>query len=119
MPGLMPASSITSSASPRRSRASSVEKVPPPIGATSRWAAGKCGSDGCARQAARASAATNENSLFDILDLNRLAGHALRQGSGHETVEVTVENIARAGRGDARAEVLHQLVRLQHVRSDP
>src|SRR6476661_1156506 len=119
IPGLTPANCITSSASPARSRASSVEKVVPTIGATSRCAVGKRGSDGCARQPARKSnTAAVLAALFDILDLDCLAGHALRQGCRHEAVKVAVEHVARAGRGDARPQVLHQLVRLQHVGAD-
>src|SRR5438477_4665477 len=120
MPGFTPASSITSSASPSRSRASSVEKVPPTIGATSRLALGKCGSLGCARQAAsaRTRTAAAAAALFDILDLDCFAGHPLRQRRGHEPVEVAVEDVAGAGRGHAGAQILHQLVRLQHVGAD-
>src|SRR6476646_4954151 len=103
MPGLMPASSITSSASPRRSRASSVEKVPPTIGATSRWAAGNLGSVGCARHEAIASAsiAAMMAVLFDSFDHDGFARDALRQGGGHEAVEIAVEDVAGRGRGDA------------------
>src|SRR5256885_14748644 len=102
MPGLIPVSCITSSASPSRSRASSVEKESPTIGATSRCAVGKRGSLGCARQAASArtqrDTATARIALFHILDLDRLAGQALRQRGGDEAVEVAVEHVARAGR---------------------
>src|SRR6266542_5667 len=56
MPGLSPLRVITSSASPSRSRASSVENASLTIGATSRCAAGKCGWVGWARQATRARA---------------------------------------------------------------
>src|SRR5687767_15808071 len=103
MPGATPAKAITASASPRRSRASSVEKLSPMIGATSRFAAGN--SDlpaGSARQAARMVTiaknavrsersrgtcldfARHERSLFiapllDILDFNLLAGDPLGQ----------------------------------------
>ena len=45
-----------------------------------------------ARTRTRASAAA----LFDILDLDGLAGHPLRQGRGHEPVEVAVEHVAGA-----------------------
>src|SRR6185369_1632262 len=110
MPGFIPASCMTSSASPRRSRASSVENVSPTIGATGRCALGNCGSLGCARQAVSASAAAIADALFHILNLDSLAGHALGEGRGHEPVEVAVEHIAWAGRGDAGPQILHQLI---------
>src|SRR5258708_4546604 len=113
MPGVTPASSITSSASPARSRASSVEKAPLTVGATSRCAEGKCGSDGWARQAASNRTAAAAAALLHILDLDRFASHPLRQRRGHEAVEVAVEDVARARRSRSRAQVLHQLVRLQ------
>src|SRR3954468_21311212 len=115
MPGFTPASSITSSASPIRSRASSVENVPPTIGAISRCALGKCGSLGCARQAATARAATAAAVLLHILNLDRLSGRSLRQRGGHEPVEVAVKDIGRAGRGHAGAQVFDQLIGLEHV----
>src|SRR5438874_699341 len=118
MPGFTPASCITSSASPTRSRASSVEKASPTIGATSRWALGKCGSLGCARQAVSASRAAAAAALLHILDLDRFAGHPLRQSGGHEPVEIAVEHVAGAGRSHAGAQVFDQLIGLQHVRSD-
>src|SRR3954462_2818636 len=119
MPGLSSASSITCSASPTRSRASSVEKVSPTMGATSRCAVGKRGSLGSARQAARSSSvAPSASALFDILDLNRFARNALRQSRGHESVEVTVEHITGAGRGHACPQVLHQLIGLENVGAD-
>ena len=34
--------------------------------------------------------------LLHILDLNTLAGDALRQGRGHEAVEVAVEHVVGA-----------------------
>src|SRR5260221_9862693 len=105
MPGLTPAICITCSASPTRSRASSVEKVSLTVGATSRWGAGNCGSLGWARQAARtrhvAAAA-----LFHILDLDGFTGHPLRQGRGHEAIEVAIQHVAGRRRGDAGAQVL-------------
>src|SRR6185503_19909967 len=111
MPGFTPASCITCSASPTRSRASSVEKLSPTIGATSRSALGKCGSLGYARQAARReNAATSAAALFHILDLDRFAGDTLRQGRGHEPVEIAVEHVARRGRRDPCAQVFDQLV---------
>src|SRR3954469_17521370 len=115
MPALTPASCMTSSASPARSRASSVEKVPPTMGATSRWAVGNRGSDGCARQAASARTAAAAAALLHILDLYGFAGHPLRQRRSHEAVEIAVEHVAGAGRHDAGAQVLHQLIRLQNI----
>src|SRR4051794_12116470 len=112
MPGFTAASSITSSASPMRSRASSVENVPPTIGAMSRCALGKCGSLGCARQAATARTAAAAAVLFHILNLDRFAGHSLRERGSHEPVEVAVKDIGRAGRGHAGAQVFDQLVGL-------
>src|SRR3954454_24276196 len=100
MPGLRPAIRMTSSASPSRSRASSVEKVSPTIGATSRCALGNRGWLGCARHEASASNSTAAAlALLHILDLNPLAGDALGQRGGHEPVEIAVEHIAWAGRG--------------------
>src|SRR6185369_17803884 len=115
MPGLMPASPITSSASPKRSRASSVEKESPTIGATGRWALGNCGSDGVARHAVRASAAARAAALLHILDLDRLAGHALRQRRGHEPVEIAVQHVAWGRRSHPGAQVLDQLIGLEDV----
>src|SRR5690242_9435464 len=100
---------MTSSASPRRSRESSVEKVSPTIGAAERCALGNCGSEGWARQEASEATAMSASILVDILDLDRLARHALRQGRGHEPVEVAVKHIARRRRGHAGPEILHQL----------
>src|ERR1041385_114366 len=115
MPGFTPASSITSSASPTRSRASSVEKLSPTIGATSRWAEGKCGSVGWARAAGSATSAASAPVLFHILDLDLFARDPLRQGRGHEAVEITVEHVAWRRRGDSGAQVFDELIRLQHV----
>src|SRR5687768_12793410 len=117
MPGLMPAKAITASASPSRSRASSVEKLSPTIGATSRLAAGK--SDlgaACSHAASRPAARTA--SLVDILDLDSLPGHSLGQGRGHEAVEFAVEHVRWRRRRYPGAQILHQLVRLQHVAAD-
>jgi hypothetical protein len=92
---------ITSSASPSRSRASSVEKLSPTIGATSRCGSGKRGAAARRRrrrqqrakqqqeQALASPYSTSSTSTF-------LAGHALRQGRGHEAVEVAVEHVAGA-----------------------
>src|SRR5215203_2195216 len=113
MPGLMPAKAITASASPTRSRASSVEKLSPTIGATSRPAAGKSDLAAGCWQASSASAAKAGN-LLHILDLYAFAGDPLRQGRGHEPVEVAVEHVRRRWRGHARPQILHQLVRLEH-----
>src|SRR5438105_4981434 len=118
MPGFTPASAMTCSASPTRSRASSVENAPPTIGATSRCALGKCGCDGWARQPASARTAAAAAALLHILNLDRFAGHALRQSGGHEPVEIAVEHVAWAGRCHAGTQVLHQLIGLQHVRPD-
>src|SRR4029453_528880 len=103
MPGLMPAKAMTSSASPRRSRASSVEKMSETIGATGRSASGKVGPCGSARHDASTAsrsrtgtvAARTGNTLVDVLDIDLLARHPLRQGGGHEAVEVAVEHVAR------------------------
>ena len=43
---------------------------------------------------------------------------ALRQRRRHEAVEVAVEHVRRAGALDAGAQVLHQLIGLQHVGAD-
>src|SRR5690606_33473566 len=110
MPGTTPAKAITASASPTRSRASSVEKLSPTIGATSRPAAGNsdCGA-GSARQAARMSSESRGAEalaticLVHILNFDLLASDALRQGGGHEPVEVAVEDIGRRRRGHAGA----------------
>src|SRR6476469_10688693 len=120
MPRLTPARRMTSSASPSRSRASSVEKVLLTVGATARLAFGNCGSLGLARQPGsdRTNTAARAAVLVHILDLDGFARHPLRQGRRHEAVEVAVERIARAGRGDPRAQVLHQLIRLQDVGPD-
>src|SRR5438270_10253131 len=112
MPGLIPASAITCSASPRRSRASSVEKVSLTVGATSRWAAGNCGSLGCARQPARSRQAAAAV-LLHTLDLDGFAGYPLRQRRGHEAVEIAVQYVTGRGRRHARAQVLDQLIGLQ------
>src|SRR5690348_5032289 len=117
MPVRTPASCMTCSASPNRSRASSVENVSLTMGATVRWALGKRLSPGCALQESSRSAASAA-ALFHILDLDRFAGHALRQSRGHEPVEIPVEDVARRRGSDAGAEVLHQLIGLQHVRTD-
>src|SRR5205085_12160005 len=118
MPGLTPASCITCSASPTRSRASSVEKVSLRVGATSRWAAGNCGSLGCARQAERRTTDAAATPLLHILDLDFLSSDPLRQRGGHETVEVAIRHVA--GRGGCRSgtQVLDQLVGLQNVGAD-
>src|SRR5436190_21331262 len=125
MPGLTPASAVTSSASPSRSRASSVEKASPTIGETSRCAAGKRGSLGCARHEevnsnARRSPPLRRGraKLLNILDLDGLAGDALRQRRGHEPVEVAVKHVGRRGRRHAGPEVFYQLIGLQDVRAD-
>src|SRR5207237_3834047 len=110
--GFTPASCITCSASPTRSRASSVENALPTIGATSRWALGKCGSLGCARQAVSASSAAAATGLLHILDLDRFPGHPLRQSRGHEPVEIAVEHVAGAGRSHAGTQVFDQLIGL-------
>src|SRR5690242_8005448 len=110
---------MTSSASPSRSRASSVENAPPTVGATSRWALGNRGSVGCALQAVSArTAAAAAPSLVDILYLDRLARHPLRQRRRHEAVEIAIEHIARRGGRNARPQILHQLVRLEHIGPD-
>ena len=67
------------------------------------------------RQAASRSEPT---ALVDILDFHLFAGHALRQGGGHEPVEIAVEHVRRRGRSDAGAQVLHQLIGLQHIAAD-
>src|SRR5438132_10047332 len=119
MPRFTPASSMTCSASPARSRASSVEKESPTIGATSRCALGKCGSLGCARQAPSARiAAAAAADLLHILDLDRFARHPLREGCGHEAIEVAIEHIAGARRCHAGPQIFDQLIRLQDVRAD-
>ena len=48
----------------------------------------------------------------------RAAVDALRQRGFHELVEVAVEHVGRAGALDAGAQILHQLVGLQHVGAD-
>src|SRR5690242_17861418 len=107
MPCLTPASFMTSSASPSRSRASSVEYAPLTVGATSRCALGNRGSVGWALQAvsARTAAAAADPSLLDILDLDRLARHPLGQRRRHEPVEIAIEHVSWRGRSDARAQV--------------
>src|SRR4051812_32267521 len=120
MPGFTPASRMTSSASPRRSRASSVEKTSLTVGATGRLAFGKCGSLGFARQppSDRRMRAASAAALVDILDLDGLASDALGQCRGHEAVEVAIEHVRRRGRRDAGPQVLHKLIRLQDVGAD-
>src|SRR4029079_7915171 len=118
MPGLTPASAMTCSASPTRSRASSVEKVSLTVGATSRCAAGNCGSLGCARQPATSMSAAAAAALFHILDLDGFAGHPLRQGRGHETIEIAIQDVAGRCGGDADADALGQLIGLQDVGTD-
>src|SRR5512141_2081832 len=119
MPGTTPASWMTCSASPTRSRASSVEKESPTIGATGRSAFGKRGCSGAWRQAPIAEIRSRAMSaLFDILDLDALAGNALGKGRGHEPVEIAVEHVARRRRRHAGPKVLHKLVRLQDVAAD-
>src|SRR5687767_12302885 len=122
MPALIPAKAITSSASPSRSRASSVEKRSDTIGATGRSASGKRGACGSARHAASSTAnsistgrAARACILVDVLDIDLLARHALRQGGGHEAVEVAVENVTRRGRDHPGAQILDQLVGLEDV----
>src|SRR5688572_21109938 len=117
MPGLTPASATTRLNSPWRSRASSVEKESPTIGATGRCALGKLFSLAGCRHDASASKA-RMTSLVDILDLDLFARHALRQGRRHEAVEVAVEHVSGRGRSHPGAQVLHQLVGLQHVAAD-
>src|SRR5688572_13372637 len=96
MPGLTAASSITCSASPSRSRASSVEKLSPMIGATSRCGLGNGPCSGACRHAQTIAASANSHGdLLHILDLDPLAGDALRQSGGHEPVEVAVEHVTR------------------------
>src|SRR3990170_3373827 len=146
MPGLTPARRMTSSASPTRSRASSVEKLSPTIGERSRWAAGNGDLEASCRHPARATTANRAMSgpelpprqfrmpmngsrlsprqprmsfiLFDILDLDPLAGDALRQSRGHEPVEIAVEHVERRGRGHAGAQILDQLVGLKDIAAD-
>src|SRR5690349_12983895 len=101
MPGAIPASRITSSASPTRSRASSVEKLSETIGATGRCALGKGDASGSARQAATVISKRATVALIDILNFHFLAGHALRQSRGHEAVEIAVQHVRRRSRGDA------------------
>src|SRR4029078_2387355 len=103
--------------SPRRSRASSVEKASLTIGATSRWALGNCGCRGCSRQESSRKAA-RAAALFHILAFDRLPRHALRQGRGHEAIEIAIEDVAGRGRGDPCAKVLHELIGLQDVGAD-
>src|SRR5215217_7664079 len=112
MPGRMSAKAITASDSPTRSRASSVEKLSPTIGATSRPAAGKSDLGAGCSQPNSASDAKAAN-LLHILDLDPFAGDALRQGRGHEPVEVAVEHVRWRWRGHAGAPILHQLVGLK------
>src|SRR5687767_2452442 len=118
MPGLTPANCITCSASPTRSRVSSVEKLSPTMGATGRRTCGKSGGTGSERQEASSNSAASAAALFDILDFHALAGHALRQGGGHEPVEVAIKDVSGAGRRDAGPEVLHKLVGLKNVGAD-
>src|SRR4051812_37229121 len=100
---------MTSSASPSRSRASSVEKASSTIGATSRWAFGKAGCAGSDRHEASTKTAAATAALFHILDLDGFARDALRQCGRHEPVEIAVEDVTRRGRGDAGAKVFDQL----------
>ena len=79
---------------------------------------GKRGSLGWARQPATASTAAKASTLVDILDLNGLAGDALRQRRGHEAVEIAIEYVTGRWRRDAGAQVFHKLIRLEHVASD-
>src|SRR4029079_7274814 len=117
LPGLTPAKAMTDSASPVRSRASSVEKLSPTMGATSRPAGGNSVLASCCLQPSSAKAAKTA-SLVDIFNFNALAGDALGHSRSHEPVEVAVEHIRWSGRGDAGPEVLHQLVRLEDVGTD-
>ena len=76
MPGVTPAKAITASASPSRSRASSVEKLSLTIGALARCDLGKvdCGS---ARSQAASAKAMRAIALIDILDLDLFAADPL------------------------------------------
>src|SRR5436190_84243 len=131
MPAVTSASRTTSSASPSRSRASSVEKDSSTIGATSRPASGNTWRCGSARQPASPSSNAPVSAaelpvsqpcpaliLVDILDVHLLAGDPLREGRCHEPVEVSVQHVAWRGGSDAGAKVLHQLVWLEDVRAD-
>src|SRR6478609_6406517 len=99
MPGAMPAKAMTASASPTRSRASSVEKLSPTIGATARPAGGNSLFASCCLQPSKAKAARTA-SLVDIFNFDALARDALGQSGGHEAIEVAVQHIRRRRRGD-------------------
>jgi hypothetical protein len=54
--------------------------------------------------------------LIHVLDLIRTATErALRQHRGLERIEIAVENVGRRRRRHARAQILHHLIRLQHI----
>ena len=101
MPGLTSAKAITASASPSRSRASSVEKLSQTIGATGAVGLGEARRLRLGAAGGESSSETRQTTaarahLIDILDLDRFAGHPLRQGRGHEAVEIAVEHVGGA-----------------------
>ena len=56
--------------------------------------------------------------LVDILDIHLFAGHALRQGSSHESIEVAIQHIGWRSRCHPGPQILHKLIGLKHVRAD-
>ena len=48
----------------------------------------------------------------------RLAADCLRQRRGHEGIEIAVQHILRRAAFHAGAQILHQLIGLQHIRAD-
>ena len=115
-----------------RSRASSFDQRAETIGATGRSAAGKrvrlarsaLAQRGCAPSHAASSErreqrqAAARRASIDILHLDLLAGHALRQRRRHEGIESPSSTSRRRGRGDAGAQILHQLIGLEDVAAD-
>src|SRR5262245_26828748 len=95
MPGATSARRMTASASPVRSRTSSVETLSLTIGATARPAFGNSLVRGSAWQAATNKISRAADALLDILDFHLFASDALRQGGGHELVEIAVEYVSR------------------------
>src|SRR5512139_708292 len=118
MPGVTSARRMTSSASPVRSRTSSVEKLSLTIGATARPTFGNSSGFCSARQAAAARIKRTTDALLNILDFHLFAGNALRQRCRHELVQVAVKNVGWGGRGYAGPKVLHQLIGLQDIGAD-
>mgnify|MGYP003845516477 CR=1 FL=1 len=70
------------------------------------------------RQFARFRIALGWGASINILNHYLFTRHALRKSSGHEPIQIAIQDIARRGGGDAGAQILHQLIGLENIGTD-